>query len=143
MTMRIHASTKYTAAAAYTPSIVVYNSTGTTAAACDADSSQAATSLLRPLGVLAASVASGGECDIVTYGEATVVSDGTIANGDLLICKDGGAGTVIPLNTTTLAALFADGDPIYVVGRALEAAASGTACRMFVAPYLFSHSEPA
>jgi len=141
--IRIHSSTKYTAGAALNATAVVYNSTGTTAAACDADDSQAKTSMLRPLGVLASQVASGEECDIITYGEATALVNGAVSDGDLLVCKDGMGGQVTALTTAILNSEFADGDEIYVVGRALEAAATGTACRIFVAPYLISHSEPA
>ncbi len=137
------ASTRYTAAAAYDAGKVVYNSTGTTAAVCDADTSQAATSALRPLGPLRRSVASGGEASIANGGEATFVAGGAIADGDLLICEDGGAGDVIALNTTTLASLFADGDPVYVVGRACEAAADGEIFAGVVNVYLLSASEPA
>jgi hypothetical protein len=137
-------STKYTLGAALSPGFVVYNSTGTTAAVCDADSSQAATSALRPLGVLRAGGALGDEAVISVQGDkVTFIAGGTIADGDALICLDGGGGVVVALNTTTIASLFADGDPIYTVGIASAAAASGTTFPGIHDVQLRSASEPA
>jgi hypothetical protein len=137
-------STKYTLGAATSPGFVVYNSTGTTAAVCDADSSQAATSALRPLGVLRAGGGTGDEAVISKQGEEVpFIAGGVISDGDRLICLDGGGGVVVALTTATLASLFADGDPIYSVGVASEPAASGTT---FVGVHdiqLITASEPA
>ena len=137
-------STKYNLGAALQPGIVVYNSTGTTARVCDADSSQAATSALRPLGPLRSGGAIGDEAHIAKDGEyATFVAGGAIADGDLLTCLDGGNGTVIAVTGTTLASLFADGNPVNIIGIAQESASSGTGFTGLVMHQLISASEPA
>ena len=130
------------AAAIAVPGLVVYNNAGTTVAVCDADSSQAATSLLRPLGALAQGVASGDEVQILTGSGVPLVSTGAVQEGDMLICEDGEGGKVIPVTPTVLNTLFADGDEIYVVGVAEETTAGAGGVLANVAPYLFSHSEP-
>lgn len=137
-------STKYTLGAALSTGVVVYNSTGTTAAACDADTSAAATAALRPLGVLRSGGALGDEAVISKQGEeVTFIAGGAIADGDRLVCGDGTGGFVVALNTTTLASLFADGNPIYSVGVASAAAASGTTFPGVHDIQLISASEPA
>ncbi len=75
--------------------------------------------------------------------EVTFIAGGAIADGDVLICLDGGSGVVVALNTTTIASLFADGDPIYTVGIASAAAASGTTFPGVHNVQLISASEPA
>ena len=137
-------STKYTLGAALEPGIVVYNSTGTTVVACDADTDQATTSALLPLGPLRSGGASGDEAHIAKDGEfATFIAGGAIADGDLLTCLDGGSGTVVAVSDTTIATLFADGDPIYIIGIAQESASSGTGFTGLVTHQLISASEPA
>ncbi len=132
---------KFTAAADLSVARVVYNDSGSTLAECDANSSQAATSLLRPVGVTSESVASGEEVSYVVDGEVSFTASGTIAAGDALICEDGESGRVIALNTTTINSLFADGDEVYVVGRAFEDATDGTVFPGKFAPYLIQTSE--
>lgn len=137
-------STKYTLGAALSPGVVVYNSTGTTVAVCDADSSAAATAALRPLGALRSGGASGDEANISRDGElVTMIAGGAISDGDRLVCLDGGGGMVIALTTATLASLFADGNPIYSIGTAQAAAASGTTFPALQNVQLISASEPA
>ncbi len=137
-------STRYTLGAAIQAGPVVYNSTGTTVAVCDADSSAAATAALRPLGALRTGGALGDEAHISADGErVTLLAGGAIADGDRLVCLDGGGGAVVALNTTTLASLFADGNPIYSIGVAQAAAASGTSFPALQNVQLISASEPA
>lgn len=132
---------KFTAAAALSVARVLYNNSGSTLAECDADSSQAATSLLRPVGVTAESVASGEEVSYVVDGEVSFTAAGAISAGDLLIAADGTGGRVIALNASTINSEFADGDEVYVVGRAFEDAADGTIFPGKFAPYLIQTSE--
>lgn len=118
-------STKYTLGAALSPGVVVYNSTGTTVVACDADTSATATVALRPLGALRSGGALGDEAVIAADGEiVTMMAGDAIADGDVLVCKDGTGGFVVPF--ASVAASLSDGDPIFTLGRAQAAAASGT-----------------
>jgi hypothetical protein len=134
-------STKYTLGAALSAGVVVYNSASTTAAACDADSSASATVALRPLGALRASGASGDEAVIAADGETVAMTaGGAIADGDMLVCLDGAGGQVVPLSS--VAASLANGDPIYTIGRAQAAAASGTTVMVHQSVQLIFASIP-
>lgn len=135
-------STKYTLGAALSPGVVVYNSTGTTAAACDADTSATATAALRPLGALRSGGALGDEAVVAADGEiVTMIAGGAIADGDVLVCKDGTGGFVVPF--TSVAASLSDGDPIYTLGRAQAAAASGATVPVLQSVQLILASIPA
>jgi hypothetical protein len=135
-------STKYTLSAALPPGIVVYNSTGTTAAPCDADTSASATAALRPLGVLRSGGAQGDEAVIAADGElVTVTVASAVADGDVLVCGDGDAGAAVSF--LSVAASFADGDGVMTIGRAQAAAASGGTVTMLQNVQLIFASIPA
>lgn len=134
-------STKRTATAAIAnPGVVVYADGATTAAVCDADSSNAATAALRPLGVLMQSVAAGDECEIATGPGIPVQNLDAVEEGDLLICADGESGKVTPLTAATADSLLADGDPVYVVGRAEQTASAGSVLAT-IEPYFYERRE--
>ncbi len=135
-------STKRTASAAMAvPGVIVYADGAATAAVCDADSSEAATVALRPLGALAQSVASGDEVEILTGPGCTLVATGAVQEGDLLVCADGTGGYVTALTATYADTELADGDPVYVVGIAEQTTTGAGAVLANVAPYFYERRE--
>jgi hypothetical protein len=78
-------------------------------------------------------IAADGETVAMTAG-------GAIADGDMLVCLDGAGGQVVPLSS--VAASLANGDPIYTIGRAQAAAASGTTVMVHQSVQLIFASIP-
>lgn len=124
----------------YTAGSVVYISSSTLLP-CDADSSQAATAALLPVGV-ASETCAVGEFGTL-YGESPqgipYRAAGAIPAGSMLVCADGEAGAVIAYDVGD----YSDGDEIYIVGTAHETAAAGNTFRGSFAPRLLSLSIPA
>jgi predicted RecA/RadA family phage recombinase len=71
----------------------------------------------------------------------TVTVASTVADGDLLVCGDGEAGAAVSFGS--VAASLSDGDPIYTLGRAQAAAASGGTVTMLQNVQLIFASIPA
>ena len=111
---------------------------GTGAVALLDDATQATTVTVKPLGVSATEAASGDEIAVIDFGESVFVAGTSgVAQGDSLVAE-AGTGKLIAY----VESAYADGQIVWIVGRAQEAVAANALGNCFVNIYQFSVSNP-
>lgn len=102
------------------------------------DATQATTVTVKPLGISATEAANNEEIAVIDFGEATFVAGTSgVAQGDSLVAE-AGTGKLIAY----VESAYANGQVVFIIGRAQEAVAANALGNCFVSIYQLSVSNP-